>query len=309
MRLNDLILFAVIVVSMSAAVFFPHEASIFQPFILCYMMLLLFLSFLRIDFRALTETSVSGTIRLAISAVVKLVVLPAALYAAALILIPDYAIPVLLLSGISTGVVAPFIGSLLEANMAQIVRMVIVTSLLVPFSLPALVKILAGSEIAIPFSAMFQLLGVVIFVPMTAVVLIRRFAPRVSEVLIKFQFPAALILFACVNLGVFSRYSSFFFGHPAQVAMSLGVAYGLSVVYYAAGFLIIPAQDPAQRLAGGVSLAIINNVLVIVFSSNFFDALSPLLAAVYMFPFYTMIVPIRLLTTSSRLSSLRVTGG
>ncbi len=34
-----------------------------------------------------------------------------------------------------------------------------------------------------------------------------------------------------------------------------------------------------------------NNVLVIVFSSRFFGPLSPTLAAMYMFPFYTLIVP------------------
>ena len=113
-------------------------------------MLLLFLSFLKIDFSALLDTSRDSLLRLATMASVKLIVLPTALYAIALFVMPDYAVPILLLSGISTGVVAPFLASLVAADVATVLRMVIVTSLAVPFSLPCLVKLLAGAELSIP---------------------------------------------------------------------------------------------------------------------------------------------------------------
>jgi BASS family bile acid:Na+ symporter len=37
-----------------------------------------------------------------------------------------------------------------------------------------------------------------------------------------------------------------------------------------------------------------NNVLIVAFSSQFFGPLSPALAALYMLPFFTMIVPARI---------------
>jgi hypothetical protein len=52
MGLNDLILFAVVFGSIGAAVMFPEAGTLFQPFLLYFMMLFLFLSFLKIDFRA-----------------------------------------------------------------------------------------------------------------------------------------------------------------------------------------------------------------------------------------------------------------
>ena len=138
MRINDLILFLVIFGSAAVAVFFPDTGIIFQPYLLYFMMLLLFLSFLNIDFRALLDTSRESLLRLATMASVKLIVLPTALYAIALFVIPDYAVPILLLSGISTGVVAPFLASLVAADVATVLRMVIVTSLAgtVFFTLP-----------------------------------------------------------------------------------------------------------------------------------------------------------------------------
>jgi len=294
-RLDDLVLFAVIFGSVAAAVFFPAIGKVFQPYLLFFMMLLLFLSFLRIDFYALVDTSPTVLRGLVVMVVIKLVVLPVVLYGLALVIIPDYAVPVLLLSGISTGVVAPFIATLLAAAVAPVLRMVIMTSLLVPFSLPCLVKLLAGAEITIPLETMMQLLAMVIFFPIAAVLFLRKFYPRIIETISARQFPLSLVLFGLINLGVFSKYSEFLFQHPKQLVVSTAVAYVLSVVYYMTGFLITPGKGISERLAAGVSLALMNNVLVIVFSSRFFGPLSPTLAAMYMFPFFTMIVPIKIL--------------
>ncbi len=295
MRLNDIILFIVVFGSMALAVYVPSMGKVFQPYLVYFMMSLLFLSFIRIDFKALLDTSATAAVRLAILAFIKLVALPAALYGLTLMLAPEYAVPVLLLSGISTGVVAPFIGSLIDADIARILRMVIVTSLIVPFSLPVLVKILAGAEMTIPVGVMIRLLAFVIFVPIAAVALLRRFAPRVLEEVGRRAFPLSLTFFALCNLGVFSKYSSFFFEYPGKLVFCVALAYALSVVYYGTGFLVTVGKPMSERLAAGVGLGVMNNVLVIVFSSEFFGPLSPTLAAMYMFPFYTMIVPVKLI--------------
>jgi len=47
MGLNDLVLFAVVFCSMGVAVWIPELGKVFHPYLLYYMMLLLFLSFLR----------------------------------------------------------------------------------------------------------------------------------------------------------------------------------------------------------------------------------------------------------------------
>ncbi len=295
MRINDLILFIVIFGSMAVAVYFPDSGKVFHPYLLYFMMLMLFLSFLKIDFSTLLDTSLDSLLRLAAIASVKLIVLPTALYVIALFVMPDYAIPILLLTGISTGVVAPFVAGLLDADVVTVLRMVIITSLVVPFSLPCLVKLLAGAEISIPLDLMMRLLAVVIFVPMCAVLVLRRLVPHVLEMIAERQYPVSLVLFALINLGVFSKYSSFFFDRPGTVLVSVAVAYVLSVIYYLTGFVLIPTRQPGQRLAAGLSLALMNNVLVIVFASRFFGPLSPTLAAMYMFPFFTMIVPVKLI--------------
>jgi bile acid:Na+ symporter, BASS family len=294
-RLNDIILFVVVFGSIIVAVLVPGLGTSFQPLLLYFMMALLFLSFLRIDFTSLVNISRAGTSRLLLLVVVKQFLLPAALYFLVGAVLPEFAIPALLVSGVSTGVVAPFIGLLLSADLVLVFRLVAITSLMVPFSLPFLVKALAGAEIVIPLRVMVTLLSTVVFVPMVVVFIVKRFYPTLIETILKRQFPLSLTLFAVINLGVFSKYSRFFLDNPAQIGLAVVVAYGLSIIYYFVGYIIFPGRPMAERLAAGVSLAAMNNVLVIMFASEFFGPLSPTLAAVYMFPYYTMIVPVKLL--------------
>ncbi|MEW6351108.1 MAG: bile acid:sodium symporter [Thermodesulfobacteriota bacterium] len=290
MRIQDIELVAVIVLSMGTAVYWPTSGVFFQPFIKYCMMTLLFLSFLRIDFRALSDTSAASLGKLAVLASVKLVVLPVAMFGVAWFVCPDYAVGVLLLSGISTGVVAPFAAGMFRADMVLVLRMVVVTSVAVPFTLPVLVKLLAGGEVSIPIADMGNLLGMVIFIPLAAVVLLRRYSPRIVQVLAARQFSVSLVLFALINLGVFSKYSDFFFGNPQELVRATLCAYLLSGVYYLVGTCLTASGALEQRLAGGVSITIVNNVLVLVFSADSFGPLSPTLAAMYMFPFFTVIV-------------------
>ena len=78
------------------------------------------------------------------------------------------------------------------------------------------------------------------------------------------------------------------------MAEAILVAFGLSVIYHTVGFLVTSGMKKEDQLAGAISFAYMNNVLVVVFSSQFFGPLTPALAALYMLPFFTMIVPARL---------------
>jgi BASS family bile acid:Na+ symporter len=295
MRLSDIFLLAVIFGSIAIAVVHPGTGRVFQPYLITFMMILLFLSFLKIDFHALVDTSGRALFNLATLVAIKLILLPLLLYAAAAVLIPEYAISILLLSGISTGVVAPFIAGVVTADLAPVIRMVIVTSVIVPFSLPCLVKALAGSEITISLGDMIRLLAYVVFIPMGFVLILRKAVPGIMEKIAARQFPLSVLLCALVNLGVFSKYSAFFFQEPRQILASIAIAYVLSIIYYGTGFVLTPKSRVPQRLAAAVSLAIMNNVLVMVFAAGSFGPLPPTLAAMYMLPYYTMLVPVKML--------------
>jgi BASS family bile acid:Na+ symporter len=134
----------------------------------------------------------------------------------------------------------------------------------------------------------------VIFLPALAVILLRHLVPSFLKKLERTQFPLSLVIFACINLGVFAKYSSFFKERFSELAGAIVVAFILSAIYHVIGFLITWGRKKEDCLAGAISLAYVNNVLIIVFSSQFFGPLSPTLAALYMLPFFTMIIPAKI---------------
>lgn len=300
MRLNDVLLLLVVCVSVGFAILKPELCEPLQAYPLYLMMTLLFLSFLRINFDSLLDTSRSSFLELGSLVLVKLIILPAVMYLVTLYLWPEFAIPVLLLSGISTGVVAPFVANMCETDIAPVLRMVVVTSLLTPFTLPALVELLAGSQANIPIAPMIRMLAAVIFVPLALVALARRTIPDALGKLSGFQFPVSLLLFALINMGVFSKYSRFFYLNWETLLVATAISYALALVYYAAGFMAVRSNNPGARLSGGISMAIVNNVLIIVFSSEFFGPLAPTLAAMYMFPFFSLMAPLKLISSRSK---------
>ena len=293
-RLNDLILLLVIFGSILVGVLLPCIGAPFQPFVLYLMMLLLFLSFLTIkmDTIYLTLKNAVGTI--ALLAVVKTIVLPTGVYFLFKAMCPSYALAALLLSGISTGVVAPFISNVVKANSPLVLVMVVITSLLAPFTLPAIIKILLARSVDIPLLAMIRTLCLVVFVPIFAVETLRRVKPSVIGGIMKRQFPLSLGIISIINLGVFSQYADFFYQRPATILTALLVAVVLSGIYLLAGILFLLPGSIENQMAGAISFGNMNNVLIIVFASQFFGPLEPTVAAMYQFPFFGLILPLKL---------------
>jgi BASS family bile acid:Na+ symporter len=294
-RKSDFILLLVIFSAMGVGIELPEFGRAFSPYPLYFMMFQLFFSFLSINFLQIFQETKKKAFILLVLCLFKLCIIPVGLFFLTRALWPEYAVPILLLSGISTGVLAPFISALLEASTLLVLMMVVVSSLLAPFSLPALVSLLIGHTIEISFLAMVRTLAMVIFLPALAAILLRHLSPAFLRKLEKIQFPASVILIACINLGVFAKYASFFTKTPVKVAETILVSFILSAVFHLVGFLVTWSMKREDRLAGAISFAYMNTVLVIVFSSQFFGPLSPALAALYMLPFFTMIVPTRII--------------
>ena len=84
---------------------------------------------------------------------------------------PPFALSVLLLSGISTGLGAPFVINVFEKSnrLPFVVGMIILTSITVPFILPSLVSLLVDvSKFEIPIENMMILLVESLFLPLFA---------------------------------------------------------------------------------------------------------------------------------------------
>jgi bile acid:Na+ symporter, BASS family len=292
-RLNDLILLLVIFSSMLVGILFPEPASVFEPYPLYLMMFLLFLSFLPIELKDVWRLVKNNGKTVLWLACFKMILLPVLVYFLFLYIAPAYAIGALLLTGVSTGVVAPFISGLVGGNGPLVLVMVVVTSFAVPFTLPMLVKVLLEQEMTIPLLHMMRMLLLVVVVPVIIVETLKRLWPRLIEGLMKRRYPISLAIFASINLAVFSKYSAFFYKHPAIIIQATLAAAALGGIYLVAGLAWLLKSPVKDQLAAVITIGNVNNVLVLVFAAEFFGPLEPTLAAMYMIPFFGLIFPLR----------------
>lgn len=302
MRLNDILLILVALAGIGMGIGVDQIGLYIKQTVLYMMMTILFMSFLKIDLSALLRFTSGDLLNLGIWVLVKLIALPVVLWGLAMWLYPQYALAVLLLSGISTGVTAPFFAVLLGADIALVLKVCVTTSLLVPLTLPALVKLLMGQAISISFAAMAGALVLIILIPFALSLLTRRFLPKAAEFINRIQFPVSLVLFFFINWGVFAGYSSFLLDHRWDLAAAVGVACMVAVAYSGTGYLLgLVLSGGRDRISGAVMMTFINNVLVIVFASEFFGEQfpeAPLLAAMYLVPFFLIVIPLRALAGS-----------
>ncbi|HVO65075.1 MAG TPA: hypothetical protein VMT12_01220 [Syntrophales bacterium] len=292
-RVNDLLLIFVVLSSMTAGIIYPDFGFHFQTLPIYCLMALFFLSYLSIELAAVRKAFKGHSGQILTFIILKSVILPVILFFIFSFFAPNYALSALLLTGVSTGVVAPFISNLVRGNSSLVLVVVVITSALAPITLPVLIQIVAAKQVEISLMEMIRMLALVIFVPILAVEVLRRLTPALLKHLMKKQFPTSLVLFAVINLGVFCRYSPFFKKEPAIIIMASIVAVVLSAIYCSLGIFFFWRSSLENQLAGAVMLGNMNNVLVIVFSSEFFGPVEPLVAAMYMIPFFGLVIPLR----------------
>lgn len=278
---------------MAAGIFFPGFGSYFQAWPFYSLMALFFLSYISIEHRAIWSTLKDDKATILAFVVLKTLVLPAVVYYVFRIVAPSYALAALLLTGVSTGVVAPFISNLVRGNSALVLVVVVITSALVPVTLPFLIETVASGYGQISLTAMIRLLVIVIFTPILAVEILRRITPRLLAGIGKVRYPVSLVLFAVINLGVFSRYADLFRTDPAEIVLGIVVAFVLMAICCASGILFFWRSPVENQLASAVMVGNMNNVLIIVFASAFFGAVEALVAAIYIIPFFVLVLPLR----------------
>ena len=294
---DDAILITAIAGSMSVGVLLPAAGLLIEPYILVWLGALLFLNLLRLKTSELVAVFKKPA-QLAVLSAIKLVALPVGMYTLAYVVYEPFALPVLLLSGISTGLGAPFIVNLIGGRLPLIVGMIIVTSLAVPFVLPSIVYALVGSQFDIPLLHMMFLLSIALFAPLVAGWLTKKYFPAGSKFADKNSFSLSLIFIVLINCGMFAKFAGYFYSEPTFLLETVATAFLCYAAYCLVGYAGATGSL-YQKRTGFIAMSYVNNVLVAVFAFQFFGSQVAALAALYNIPYYVGIVVIKKIVFAS----------
>ena len=287
-----------ILASTISGIIFPSLGEFFSPYILVILGLLLFLNLIQLNFQDLISTFKKPKF-LFILCIMKVLVIPVTMYFVTNQIYPKYALSVLLLSGISTGLGAPFVTNYVGGRLSIVVGMVIVTSLVVPFILPALVYILYNTEFSIPVFDMILLLVISLIVPLIGSGIIKKYLPKIATSINKSSLPLSIILMALINLAIFSKFSDYFYLEFTFVTTTTVIAFALFAIFAITGYLIMNLNNRGTsmkyKISGLIAISYVNNILVTVFAQQFFGSQVAALAAFYNMPYYIGIIFLKIL--------------
>jgi bile acid:Na+ symporter, BASS family len=273
---------------------FPYIGILVEPYLLLWLGLLLLLNLINMNLSEL-YTVFSHPKKLVILTIAKLVLIPVGMYAimnmVSLTIIPvgtNLMLSVFLLSGISTGLGSPFVVNFVGGRLPIVVGLIIATSLSVPFILPILIFLFFSSNFAIPIFDMIVLLLVALIIPLIASQLLKKISPKLTYQINKQSLNLSLVFIFLINLGVFAKYSYFFFSNPLITVENIILAFILFGYYGLTGYGIsrLMGLSKDDRISTMISMIYINNILIVVFAQQFFGTEIAALAAFFNIPYY-----------------------
>jgi len=292
MTRNDWIMVTACLGALAAGLLFPGQTAIFAPFPKACMMGVLFFNFL--DIR---PSEVVGSIRgkgprTCGFLLFKMLLLPALAWGLCRLVLPGYALSALLLGGMSCGVAGPVFAAMYGVSAAFATALVLFTSLLVPLTLPLLVKALAGLSLNVSLWEMIRLLAEVVLIPFAAAETARRFLPILIEPCRKYRFSAVVLLFVITNMGIFSGYGETVANHPEILTGTVGAASLLALLFFFLP-LFLYRKDPDTALNTALGCGIMNNAIAVIFAAEQLGPTEALTAALYAIPYFLCLIPLR----------------
>lgn len=150
--------------ALPAAIFVPPIGMIFSPYVSWILGALLFFSFLGLDLKTLLK-SLRNPLEPFYMSMVILVVTPLVAIPIMNHFFPDYALGAMLFLSAPSAIAAPAVAGLYGGSIAFAAINTILSSLLSPFSTPAMVTLFADTSIKVDFIKMMTQLLTLIFIP------------------------------------------------------------------------------------------------------------------------------------------------
>ena len=269
---------------------FPGPSAAMSRSIKYLMMTLLFLSFIKISPADVGRALMSNWAGIIRGTLLRLIIAPVVAYWVTLALYPPLALPMLLLAGVSTGVSSPFFTSLCRGDISYSLVMAVVTSLILPISLPVMVKLLAHVTLDYALTDMALFLAMIIFIPLGAAFVVRKLSPGLLGPLDRMSYPISLVVLVGINFGALGRYLPYLKANPEQILYCVVYSIGLSLMLAILGWGLARSRSWANRVAASGSQVWGNNILIIALAVDMNQPLAATLSVLYLIPFYAFVV-------------------
>ena len=276
---------------MISGILFSSTGLIFEPYLLIWLGIILYVNLIQLNPRDLKK-AFSNPKEIIILSITKLLIIPLVMFVILIVIEPKLALPVTLLSGISTGLGAPFVINFVGGKLSEIIGIITITSILVTFTLPFMIFLLFQEEFNIPITDMIIILVLAQFLPLILGWLTKKFVPNIGLIINKFSIVISVIFIILINFTMFARFSDYFFQDLSFVITNTIISSILFTIYGLIGYIVIilinrsKENKKEEKITGFTAMAYINNIIIAVFALQFFSIEVAALAVFYNIPYY-----------------------
>lgn len=287
-----------------AGLLWPTPFTMFQStFILdVFLMAILFFTCLKIDFASIARELRNWPF-IAYTTFIVLVAMPLITYPLVRLILPAWAIGFLIIAAAPAGMASGALTELCRGNTPLALAITTVTSILCPFTIPPIIKLLAGTATS-PADLLRQsvMLMILIFVPLVLAQVFKKIWPAFTARHRSRYTALAIISLCLLILGAMSKNSAVFRDHLKGSLLVLAGVFVFSAFFHVLGFAAPLRRGAEDRAAVSICTAYVNNGLAIVFAMKFFEnnAYAVLPAILIEFPMILLILPLRRLTARLR---------
>ncbi|MBP7133778.1 bile acid:sodium symporter [Patescibacteria group bacterium] len=207
-----------------------------------------------------------------IAALFMLVVLPFALFMPARILAPNWALALLIMGAMPTGMTIALVADYFGGKTSLALLITAATSLLAPFTIPLVFKIAVGTYVPIPILSMFWSLFLTIVLPLVLALLVKRAAPRLVSRYDRFFRELSVLAFGLLIAGITANSTS---GNitllPSlhDLIVLVGATLWLGTLTWVS-YDLVTWRAPAERMTIALCMIYLNNTLALFIGDKFF---------------------------------------
>lgn len=285
-----------IVLALGVGLLFPGKAIVLAPLATLFLQIIFFLTSLKMDSQKVLR--VNSHWRMVLSATVfMLILLPILVFFMAKILVPDFAIALLLLAAMPTGMTVPLLSEVVGTEPETALVLTLTTSLLAPITIPLVIGLFAHTAVTVSFLTMFWSLVKVIVIPFVLAQGVRHIWKRqINATAFTFK-PISLILLGLLIAGVVAKQADVILqGFGTTLIMQLAVLFVFVAALLAGGYFVAFWRPCDERVTTSLSVTFMNFTLAIYLAGSFFADPTVLLASVLIiFPWTLLLLPYKYL--------------
>jgi BASS family bile acid:Na+ symporter len=283
----------VLCVALGAGLFLSKYAIFLAPYSTLFLCVIFFLSSLKINLKEIGKDIKDVPMLIMVNAWM-LIILPIVTYMATRVVAPEFAVAFMLLAAMPVGMTSPLLAEVIGGRESLALVFTVTTSLLAPFTVPLMVKLMAGTSVTVGFWTMFISLAKVIFIPFAAAQLVHWLWPKQVAAFAPKSKPVSIVLLGLLIAGIVAgQAATILSGLNGPFIMAIVWLFVLFALFHVLGYFTVFWRSVSDRMTITLCVTYLNFTLAIYLAGLFFKdpnvvvpvVLSVLPWSLYMIPF------------------------